>query len=64
MIDEPALRGRLGDAARVTSRQYDIATFVSKMERLYDLLHKVSRPTHRRGVLDRDLSFLTTKAPA
>jgi glycosyltransferase involved in cell wall biosynthesis len=64
MADEPEMRTRLGEAARVTARQYDIATFVSKMERLYELLHKVSRPTGRRGVLDLDLSFLTTKAPA
>ena len=28
------------------------------MERLYKLLHRVSRPTHRRGVLEADLSFL------
>jgi glycosyltransferase involved in cell wall biosynthesis len=64
LMADPAERTRLGDAARVTSRQYDIATFVSKMERLYDLLHRVSRATHRRGVLAADLSFLTSKAPA
>ncbi len=40
------------------ARQYDIAAFVRKMERLYDLLHRVSRPTHRRGILNEDLSFL------
>ena len=34
------------------------------MERLYELLHRVSRPTHRKGVLGADLSFLTSKAPA
>jgi hypothetical protein len=28
------------------------------MERLYAILHDVSRRTHRRGVLDADLSFL------
>jgi hypothetical protein len=28
------------------------------MEQLYDLLHRVSRPTRRRGVLEADLSFL------
>jgi len=42
----------------------DIATFVDKMQRLYELLHRVSRPTHRRGVLGADLSFLTTRVPA
>ena len=58
MIDEPQTRTRLAEAARLTSRQYDINTFVSKMEQLYDLLHRVSRATHRRGVLSADLEFL------
>jgi hypothetical protein len=48
----------------VTGRQYDIAAFVAKMERLYVLLHRVSRATHRRGILSADLSFLTPRAPA
>jgi glycosyltransferase involved in cell wall biosynthesis len=64
LIDEPETRARLSAAARVSARQYDIATFVSKMERLYELLHRVSRPTGRRGCLDADLSFLTSKVPA
>ena len=64
MIDDRALRARLGAQARQTGRQYDIAAFVSKMERLYELLHRVSRATHRRGILESDLSFLTSKAPA
>jgi hypothetical protein len=34
------------------------------MERLYDLLHRVSRATKRRGVLQADLSFLTGGAAA
>ena len=50
----------------------DIAAFVRKMERLYDLLHRVSRATHRKGAVLSDLSFLDTargvglggKAPA
>lgn len=63
-MDEPATRARLGAAAHVTGRQYDIAAFVRKMEQLYDLLHRVSRPTHRRGVLVSDLSFLSSKAAA
>jgi len=57
-IDNPAERARLGEAARVTGRRYDIQRFIEKMERLYPLLHAVSRPTHRRGVLRQDLSFL------
>ena len=43
-MDEPGgSRAALGATARVTGRQYDIAAFVRKMERLYDLLHRVSR---------------------
>ena len=64
LIDEPETRVRLGEVARLTARQYDIATFVAKMQQLYDLLHRVSRATHRRGVLRADLSFLTSKVPA
>ena len=62
--------GRPGDAraagrdARLTGRQYDIALFVRKMERLYGLLHETSRATRRRGVLASDLSFLTSRASA
>jgi hypothetical protein len=36
--------------------------FVRKMERLYTLLHRVSRQTRRQGILAEDLSFLTTGA--
>jgi glycosyltransferase involved in cell wall biosynthesis len=63
MIDEPATRARLGAGARVSGRQYDIAAFVRKMERLYDLLHRVSRATHRAGTINADLSFLTSRTP-
>jgi glycosyltransferase involved in cell wall biosynthesis len=61
-IDEPDTRARIGAAAYATGTQYDIAAFVRKMETLYDLLHRVSKPTHRRGVLVSDLSFLTGRA--
>ena len=64
LIDRPEDRARLSVHARVTGRQYDIAAFVRKMEQLYDLLHEVSRATRRRGVLTRDLSFLTGGARA
>ena len=63
-IDEPETRARIGAAAYVTGKQYDIAAFVRKMEQLYDLLHRVSRATHRKGALVSDLSFLTSKARA
>ena len=59
-IDYPEERARLGAAARVSGRRYDIGVFVRKMERLYTLLHEVSRATRRRGVLRADLSFLTS----
>ena len=59
MIDEPDTRARLAAAAYQTGKHYDIAAFVRKMERLYDLLHRVSRATKRRGVLQSDLTFLT-----
>ncbi len=63
MMDDEGLRNRLGAGARVTGRQYDITAFVRKMERLYELLHRVSRATHRRGVLAADLGFLTSRQP-
>lgn len=64
LIDSPEDRARLSVHARVTGRRYDIANFVRKMERLYVILHDVSRKTRRRGVLQADLSFLTEGARA
>jgi glycosyltransferase involved in cell wall biosynthesis len=58
-MDHPDARARLAAAARVSGRRYDVSVFVSKMERLYDLLHDVSRSTRRQGILRADLSFLT-----
>ncbi len=63
-IDEPRTLARLSDGACRTGAEYDIAAFVRKMERLYDILHRVSRPTRRRGVLAEDLSFLARGAVA
>lgn len=60
LMDHPEERARLSIGARAAGEQYDIAAFVRKMERLYTILHDVSRRTHRRGVLDADLSFLAT----
>ena len=59
-LDRPAERARLGDRARETGRRYDIDIFVRKMERLYTLLVETSRATHRKGLLQADLSFLTS----
>ena len=59
LLDSPELRSRLSVQARMTGRQYDILAFVKKMERLYDLLHDVSRRTKRAGVVQADLSFLS-----
>jgi len=64
VIDRPDERERLSAAARMTGAQYDIGVFVRKMERLYTLLHDVSRATHRRGILQADLSFLTARISA
>jgi glycosyltransferase involved in cell wall biosynthesis len=64
LIDRPAERARLSAAARIRGHQYDIDLFVRKMERLYTILHDVSRSTHRQGVLRADLSFLTSGAAA
>jgi glycosyltransferase involved in cell wall biosynthesis len=61
LIDDPNLRSSLGDEARRTAQQYDIALFVRKMERLYELLHRVSRATRRRGILSADMSFLEAR---
>jgi glycosyltransferase involved in cell wall biosynthesis len=62
LIDSPEDRARLSVHARVTGTRYDIAAFVRKMDRLYDLLHENSRRTKRRGILQEDLSFLTDGA--
>lgn len=61
LMNQPEERARLAANARQTGRAYDIHAFVRKMERLYDLLHRVSRPTRRKGILDEDLGFLTEK---
>jgi glycosyltransferase involved in cell wall biosynthesis len=63
-MEQPADRARLAATARLTGQQFGIDAFVHKMERLYVLLHDVSRSTHRRGVLRADLSFLTSGTSA
>ena len=60
LIEKPHIAAGLGEEARKTGQRYDIAAFVRKMERLYELLHETSRATRRAGILKADLSFLTT----
>jgi glycosyltransferase involved in cell wall biosynthesis len=64
LMDRPEERARLAAAARTSGRRYDIGVFVRKMERLYTLLHDVSRATRRKGVVAADLSFLTSGVSA
>lgn len=61
LLDHPEVATALGAEARKTGQRYDIAAFVRKMERLYELLHETSRATGRAGILKQDLSFLTTE---
>ncbi len=58
-IEHPDERAMLAARAGEAARSFDITAFVRKMERLYQLLHEVSRPSRRRGILAQDLSFLT-----
>jgi glycosyltransferase involved in cell wall biosynthesis len=64
LIDSAAERERLAANARATSQEYDIAAFVRKMERLYDILHARSRATGRKAIFESDLSFLERKVRA
>jgi glycosyltransferase involved in cell wall biosynthesis len=64
MMDHPDERSRMAAAARDSGRQFGIDAFVRKMERLYTLLHEVSRPTKRLGILQQDLAFLSGGAEA
>jgi glycosyltransferase involved in cell wall biosynthesis len=59
LMDHPEERDRLAALTRQAGRQYDVTVFVRKMERLYTLLHGVSRSTRRLGILQQDLSFLS-----
>ena len=61
VLERPELAAALGEQARNTGQRYDIAAFVRKMERLYDLLHETSRATGRAGILKADLGFLATQ---
>jgi glycosyltransferase involved in cell wall biosynthesis len=61
LLDNRPLAAALATEARKTGQRYDIAAFVRKMERLYELLHETSRTTGRAGILKQDLGFLTTE---
>jgi len=61
LLERPNVVAGLVEEARKTGQRYDIAAFVRKMERLYELLHDSSRATRRAGILKADLSFLTTE---
>ena len=61
LIERPHVAAGLGEEAGKTGQRYDIAAFVQKMERLYELLHETSRATGRAGILKADLGFLTKR---
>lgn len=58
---DPQTRSQLATGARATGAGYGIEAFVSKMERLYELMHESSRRTHRAGLLKEDLRFLSNR---
>lgn len=62
LIEQPELARRVAAGARRTGARYDIAAFVRKMEKLYEILHRTSRSTERAGVLTFDLGFLAGSA--
>jgi glycosyltransferase involved in cell wall biosynthesis len=64
LIDDGELRARLAASARRSADRYDIATFVRKMERLYDVLARESRPRRRHVAGLTELAFLTEDRPA
>jgi glycosyltransferase involved in cell wall biosynthesis len=59
-LDESELAGRISERALLTSRRFDIQTFVRKMERLYELLVDRYRAEGRRPRWDygKDFGFL------
>jgi glycosyltransferase involved in cell wall biosynthesis len=61
LLERPDIAANLVESARSTGRRYDIAAFVRKMERLYELLHETSRASGRAGILKHDLGFLATQ---
>jgi glycosyltransferase involved in cell wall biosynthesis len=64
LIDDEGERGRLGAGAAESAADYDITSFVRKMERLYDVLARESRTRHRNVAGLPELAVLTGKARA
>jgi glycosyltransferase involved in cell wall biosynthesis len=63
LIDDGELRARLAASARRSADHYDIAAFVRKMERLYEVLARESRPRRRNVAGLAELAFLTEESP-
>jgi glycosyltransferase involved in cell wall biosynthesis len=59
-LDDRSLATRLSERALLTSRRFDIATFVRKMEKLYELIVDRYRASGRRPRWDyaKDFAFL------
>lgn len=64
LIDDPGLRARLAAGGQRAAVDYDINTFVRKMERLYEVLARESRVRRRDVAGLPDLAFLTSKVRA
>lgn len=64
LMDDGELRDRLAANARRAANRYDIASFVRKMERLYDVLARESRPRRRKVAGLPELAFLTEERSA
>ena len=66
LVTEPELAARLGRAASLSSKRFDIQTFVHKMERLYELLVGRYRSEGHRPRWDyaSDFDFLEADEPA
>ncbi len=64
LIDAPDERARLAAGAGASAADFDIAAFVRKMERLYDVLARESRARRRNVAGLPELAFLTPRAGA
>ena len=64
VMDDGNLRARLAGRARLAADRFDIAAFVRKMERLYDVLARESRARRRNVVGLKELAFLSDEPRA